>query len=69
MKTPWTVQQGGFRLENSPQLVWIVDADGKEVIPWRGFDSMCHSKALRVARQIVRAVNAVQATKEAKTDE
>jgi hypothetical protein len=61
MKTPWKVQQGVFRIAsiaNSAKLVWIIDADGNTVIPWTGFDSVSHSRALKLARLIVRLVNA-----------
>lgn len=63
-KTPWKVQRGGLRMSISPKLVWIIDADGSEVLPWRAFDGTSYSKGLALARKIVKAVNGVSPEQE-----
>lgn len=57
---PWRVYNG--RLRPAPfdvRVIEIRDAGGKVVIPWSGFDQLdgSHTAKLRLARQIVKAVN------------
>lgn len=46
-----------WRVFNSAGFIAIMDANGKEILPWTGFDASCLSKTKRLAlaRFIVRS--------------
>lgn len=58
---PWRVYDAKLRPKPFDlRVIEIHDANGKVVIPWGGFDALSasHTAKLKLARQIVRAVNA-----------
>ncbi|MBL8644018.1 MAG: hypothetical protein JNK21_08785 [Rhodospirillaceae bacterium] len=54
---PWSVYVGQLRPQFPTRIVCVRDANGKEVMPWGGFDQMrflTHREKVALARAIAR---------------
>lgn len=58
--TPWSVYTDKLRPSFALKIIEIHDAHGNCVMPWGGFDCMecSYTQKLKLARRIVKAVNA-----------